>query len=226
MRIRTAVVGLAFLTAGALSAQAQVVEQSFQIVASGGWHTYSGGSGLKGGPSLGGEATYYLTPSIGVGIYTDLTFAEVDGKMFPVAALSYVDSTTLHYINQGVDVWTYGVHGKLQLMSGRAIQPFALGGVGGYTVFLDPQQNDRNEDFSRFMLRLGVGADFAMSETLGFHVSVTDNFFPSWRAQRLYAVREDYENTRFAELNPDPGELKDSVHNIKFVVGVTVVPGR
>lgn len=217
-------VGLALLALAAPNAEAQVAARQFQIAAYGGWHMYAEGSGLEGGPSLGGDATYYILPSVGIGLNMDLTFSEVDGSKFPVAALNWQDSTTLHVINQPVDVWTYGAHVKLQLPE-RRIAPYALLGAGGYTLFLDPQQNDDVATENGFMVKLGVGADFAVSERLGVNLSITDNFFPNWNPDALFPVREQNQNTNFPDLNPDPGELDDSVHNLRFVAGVTIVPG-
>jgi opacity protein-like surface antigen len=216
-------VGMALIALAAADAGAQVEARQFQIAAYGGWHIYADGSGLEGGPSLGGDATYYILPSVGIGLNMDLTFAEVDGRKFPAAALNWVDSTTLHIINQPVDVWTYGAHVKLQLPA-RRFAPYALLGAGGYTLFLDPQQNDDVATENGFVVKLGLGADFAVSERLGVNLSITDNFFPDWSSDVLLPVREQNQNTIFPDLNPEE-ELDDSVHNLRFVAGVTIVPG-
>lgn len=235
MSIRTALTSLAILSVAALSANAQVVQNRFQIVAHGGWHIYADGSGLTDGPTIGGDATYFFTPAIGIGLYTDITFTEADGEKFPVLELSFQDSSTFNVVNQPLDIWTYGAHVKLQL-PGQRIGPFGLVGAGGYTVFLDPQQQDGNRNTSGFMVRLGAGVDFAVSEMVGFHISVMDAFYPNWdvkdRPERIYPATEIIEGsrrsgptTRFPELNPDPNALSNSVHNFKFVAGVTLIPG-
>lgn len=221
---RKTLVGLALLAFVAADAQAQVAARQFQIDAFGGWQIFAGGSGLTDGPSLGADATYFITSSIGVGLNMDLTFTEVDGSMFPVASLGWVDSTTLHTVNQPVDVWTYGAHAKLTLPD-RRLAPYVVAGAGGYTLFLDPQQNDDVSTASGVLIRLGLGIDFAVSRALGINLSVTDNYFPDWDPQDLYPVRDNFQNTRFPELNPDPNELDDSVHNFRFMAGVTIVPG-
>ncbi len=92
-------------------------------------------------------------------------------------------------------------------------------------MFLDPQQTGSNSNFSGFVARFGAGVDYAVSDVMGFQLMVADSYYPSWKFERLLPVREEHRNTRFPELNPDPGELSDKVHNFKFVVGVTMVPG-
>ncbi|KPK80061.1 MAG: hypothetical protein AMS25_10390 [Gemmatimonas sp. SM23_52] len=223
MRRRATLLAMVLLAVGALSAEAQVSPNGFQVTAHAGWQTFAGGSGVEGGVTLGTNATYYFSTSLGFGLWTDLVITETAGDMFPPAALSYGDSTIFRTVNQAVDIWQYGVHGKLQL-AGRAA-PFLLIGAGGYTLFLDPQQTGSNSNFSGFVARFGVGVDYAVSDVMGFQLMVADSYYPSWKPDRLLPVREDYRNTRFPELNPDPGKLSESVHNFKFVVGVTMVPG-
>ncbi len=224
MRFRTAAVALAALAVGALNAHAQVSQGRFQVAAHGGFQSYASGSAVESGVSLGAEATYYVTPTIGVGFWTDLTFTESDGAMFVPAALSFVDSTTFTVINQPLDIWQYGVHVKVQMQRAQ-VAPFLSAGAGAYTLFLDPQQTSGNNNVTGFALRFGAGVDFAVSDVAGFQIGVSDSYYPSWDPERLFPVREEFRNTRFPELNPDPGDLSDSVHNFKVFAGVTLVPG-
>jgi len=220
---RTTVATLALLMVVAVSAEAQERVHHFQVAVGGGWHSFAGGSAVKSGATISGEATYYLTPSLGVGLWTEYTFTETDGGRFPPAALSFVDSTTFTIISQPLDIWQYGAHAKLQM--GGSLGPFLLVGAGGYTVFLDPQQVSGSDVSTGFVLRLGVGLDLAVTDRAGFQIAVFDAFFPDWSPNRLYPVRDQFQNTRFPELNPDPDDLDDSVHNLGLTVAITVVPG-
>lgn len=222
-RTHTISVAVALTTLIAGSATAQVVPNQFQVALQAGWQTYAGGSGLNSGPSVAAEATYFLTQNIGLGLWSDFTIAESAGNKFTPAAFSYVDSTTFHTINQSVDVWQFGAHAKLQL-AGRSA-PFLLVGAGGYRLFLDPQQNSGNSSTTGFALRLGAGIDFAVSDNVGLGLGVADVFYPDWDPSVLLPTQEDFQNTRFPELNPDSGQLSESVHNFKFMVGITLVPG-
>ncbi len=223
MGFRTAVVALALLAVGAMNANAQVRQGRFQVTTHGGWQSYADGSAVQGGASLGADATYYVTPSVGVGFWTDLTFTETDGSKFVPAALSFVDSTTFTVVNQPLDIWQYGAHVKVQLQ--RSLSPFLLVGAGAYTLFFDPQQTNGNNNVTGFAARFAVGVDFAVSDVTGFQIGVSDAYYPSWKPERLFPVREEFRNTRFPELNPDPGDLDDSVHNFKVFAGVTLLPG-
>ncbi len=221
---RKAALTLGLLTLIAARADAQVSQNTFQVAILGGWQSYQNGSGLDGGGTIAGDATYYVSQSLGFGVFTDFTFAETDGSLFTPAALSFVDSTTFTIVNQGVEVWGYGAHAKLQLPS-RSIAPFLLVGAGGYTVFLDAQQNSGNQTSTGFMARFAAGVDFAVSSSAGFQISVSDSFYPSWDPLDLTPTSEEFQNSRFPELNPDPDELSDSVHNFRLAIGVTLVPG-
>jgi hypothetical protein len=214
-------VALALMTLVIADASAQVATDRFQVVLQAGWQTYAGGSGLNSGPTVAGDATYFFGSRIGVGVWSDLTIAESAGDKFTPAAFSFVDSTTFHTINQSVDIWHYGLHAKLQL-AGRTA-PFLLAGAGGYRLFLDPQQNSGNSSTTGFVLRFGVGIDVAIGEAVGLELALADIFYPDWDPSALLPTQEDFRNTRFPELNPDPGELSQSVHNFKFVVGLTLV---
>jgi hypothetical protein len=223
---RTYMISLAvtLMTLIAGSAAAQVVPNRFQVVLQAGWQKYAEGSGLTSGPTVVGEATYFLGSSIGVGLWSDFTIVESAGDKFTPAAFSYVDSTTFHTINQSVDIWQFGGHVKLQL-AGRTA-PFLLAGAGGYRLFLDPQQNSGNSSTTGVVLRFGAGIDFAVSDAVGLELTFADIFYPNWDPSALLPTQEDFQNSRFPELNPDPGQLSESVHSFKFVVGLTLVPGR
>jgi len=97
-------------------------------------------------------------------------------------------------------------------------------GAGGYRLFLDPQQNSGNSSTTGFTLRFGAGIDFAIGEAVGLELAAFDIYYPDWDPSALLPTQEEFQNTRFPELNPDPGQLSQSVHNFKFVVGLTLVP--
>jgi hypothetical protein len=222
-RSRTMIVASTLVALCAASANAQMTPNRFQVVILGGWQTFAGGSGLEAGPTIAFDATYYLKPSLGFGLWTDFTAGESNGTMFTPAAFSFQDSTTFHSINQSVDIWHYGLHGKLQLA--RKTAPYLLLGAGGYTAFLDPHQNYGKTTTTGFVLRFGGGVDFAISNAMGLELAVYDMFYPDWDPNVLQPVREEFQNTRFPELNPESGQLSESVHNIRFLVGFTLVPG-
>lgn len=220
---RTTLLTIALLALAAWRAEAQVEPSRFQVAVGGGWHGFADGSAIEGGPMVSAEATFFVTPSLGFGIWTDYTFTETDGGMFPPAALSFVDSTTFRRVNQPLDVWQYGGYGKLRL--GTRVSPFLVAGAGAYTLFFDPQQANGNSNTTGLVLRFGIGVDFAVTERAGFQLAVSDAFYPNWRPGRLNPVGVDFRNSRFPELNPDPEALDGSVHSFGFAAALTLVPG-
>jgi len=229
MRVRATILTLALLIAGATNADAQAVQDNFQVAATTGYQTYADNSGLKSGAwTVMGTATYYVANAIGVGVWTDLSFAEADGSKFPVSAQSYIDSTTLNTLNQPLQIWNYGAHVKLQLPE-ASLTPYALLGGGGYVMFLDAQQQDELAKVTGGVVLLGLGADWAVTETLGVELFVADHFYPSWTPGNIYPADEDFIDTQFPQLSSgvieDINESK-SIHNFSVVLGVTVVPGR
>ena len=231
MRLRTGVIGVIAVFCVTSVAQAQ---RDLTASVNGGYTLYADGSALEPGLQVGGDFTWYVTPALGIGAYTDYGFTEVDGTKFPPNQLGFCgaggctvgDSTTFSIINQPVELWQYGLQARLRLGQNRSFAPYLTVGVGGVTVFLDSQQNDANANFTRFAARLGVGANLVVSESMGFQFSVQDAFFPSWRPEQLNPVREQFQNTRFPDLNPDPNELDDSVHNFVFSAALTFTPTR
>lgn len=223
MRLRTVTMGLLALFGMSTAGYAQ---RDLTISVNGGWSLFADGSALEGGALVGGDLTYYLSESFGVGAFTDYSFTETDGNLFPLNELDFTDSTSFHQVSQPVELWQYGVHARLRLRGGSAISPYLMLGAGGVTVFLDSQQNGGSDKTTRFAARVGVGATFSVSETLGFQLSVHDSFFPSWDPGRLNPVRSSFQNIRFPDLNPDPGQLDDSSHSIVLQAGVTFTPGR
>jgi len=231
MRLRTAVLGVIALFCVTSVAQAQ---REIALSVNGGYTLYADGSALEPGATVGGDFTWYVTPALGIGAYTDYSFTEVDGTKFPPNQLGFCgsagcqigDSTTFNIINQPVELWQYGVQARLRLGQSSSFAPYLMVGAGGVTIFLDSQQNNANANHTRFAARLGVGANLVVSESMGFSFSVQDAFFPSWRAEQLYPVREQFQNSRFPDLNPDPSELDDSVHNFVFSAALTFTPSR
>jgi opacity protein-like surface antigen len=223
MRFRTAVLAVALLGLSVLTAEAQVELHKWQLVVGGGYQTYASGAAMQDGGSLNGEANYFISEMLGIGLYTDFTFTESDGSQLIPTELNFMDSTTFTIPNQPMEIWQYGVQGKLRLPSSTS--PFLLAGVGGYTVFLDPQQNDGFTNDTRWMLKFGAGVDFAVSPAAGFQLAVQDNFYPNWNPNALQPAREQFQNTQFPELNPDQSDLSSSVHNFKFLVSLTLLPG-
>lgn len=224
IRLRSTAMAWIALVAAAATAEAQVEARRYQVAVQGGWYQFADGSALEGGAALGGDATYFFTPTLGLGIWTDYSVTESDGSKFPPASLSFVDSTTFTIVNQPVEVWQYGIHGKLRWGAAGRVAPFVTAGVGGYTIFLDGQQNDGAVNFNGFTARVGAGVDLAVSDRAGFQLAVVDAFFPDWKPERLMPTRERNRNTRFPELNPDPGDLSDSVHNFRITVALTLIP--
>ncbi len=223
MRIRTAVMAVVLLVVATLSAEAQVEEKQWQVVVGGGYQTFGSGSAVNGGAVLSGEANYFFSEALALGLYTDFIFTESAGNELIPAALPFVDSTTFTFVNQSLEFFQYGVQTKVRLP--RRISPYALLGVGGYTAFFDPQQNNGNSNSTRWMMKFGVGVDLAVSRGAGFELSVKDSWYPNWDPTALLPVREEFQNTQFPELNPDQSQLSTSVHNFSFKAAFTLVPG-
>ncbi len=223
MRIRTAVMAVVLLVVATLSAEAQVQERQWQVVVGGGYQSFGSGAAVDPGAVLSGEANYFFSEVLAVGLYTDFIFTQTSGDELIPAALPFVDSTTFTFINQAMEIFQYGVQTKVRLP--RNFSPYALLGVGGYTAFFDPQQNNGNSNSTRWAMKFGVGVDLAVSSGAGFQLVVQDSWYPNWDPTALLPVRPQFQNTQFPELNPDQSELSSSVHNFSFKAAFTLVPG-
>jgi hypothetical protein len=107
-------------------------------------------------------------------------------------------------------------------LAGR-IAPYVTGGVGAYTLYLDPQVSGGQRNYSRMSMQAGGGLMMSFSERSSLSFDVRDLILTKYRRDRLGPVTNP--NVLFSEDLPTPPEAKETIHNLVFSLGFGFVPG-
>lgn len=212
----------------ATTTQARAGAHPFSVTPRGGYIHFDNASGIKNAAALGLDATYQIVPMLG--ITAGATFARPVTNGDDFIGAMYLgsppfDTTFLYRAQQPITVADVSIGARLALpvMVSR-ISPYIQGGVGGYTLYLDPQVAGANNRIQRMSLNAGAGLAFHFTEAIGVSFDVRDLIFMNYDRERLNPVRPEARVTRFLEDFPTPPANKKTVHNIALQLGFTFVP--
>ena len=240
--------GVAALTLWAAPAGAQGYEQGkFDLNIGGGVIMPPNSSALKSSaPILNIQGRIFATQNIGLGFSLDYSRTETDNDIFPLGEFRFttVDSTTFVALKQAVATFHYQFIGTLGTSIGEKLYPYVLGGIGGYTIYLDPQQTEAVNRVSDLSFSLGGAIKWALGTSSAIELSVRDVIYTDFdrddlnplpdRTCRISDERQFTgtvcSNERFPFLNPefaDPNwsEPSSTVHNIVLMAAFSFVPG-
>ena len=221
--VRTLGLTAALAACVAVSSYGQVQPGRLQVTPYAGVLLMDNASALNNMPILGIEGLVYANQNVGIGFYGSYSQGESDGSFFPAMRWDVgPDTTLLIHVGQDVSALTYGAIAKLGLDAGR-LSPYVAGGVGGYTVFLDPQSNDRPRRMGDFMYQFGGGFHYSIGESVGVRLDVRDLIFTGFDRDDLYPVAELFQTDVFLEAMPP--EAKSTIHNISLTIGFTAYMG-
>jgi opacity protein-like surface antigen len=239
--------GLAALVWAVTPGQAQVVERgNFDVVIGGGGIMHPNHSALVSySPVLNLQTQLYVTENVGVGVSLDYMRTETDDDIFPYAQFDFgaADSTILVALKQPVSIFNYMAFGSFGFDMGERLFPYLMGGIGGYTIYLDPQQNAGPVRESDIAFAIGGAVKFAIAGSSSIEVGLRDIVWTGFnrdlldptpdRTCRESGVRQFRgqvcPNERFPFLDPELSdsnwsEAKETVHNIVLTVGFSFVP--
>ena len=208
--------------------QAAAPPNRFVVVPSAGFIRFDEASGIDNAATLGIDAIYNFTRMFGVGLGASFSRPVTSGDDF-IGAIYLGDTTFLYRAQQPIQIADVNLVGMMRLPTFGRMSPYLRGGVGGYTIFLDPQVSDevgqagRNR-IQRMSVNAGGGVAFRFSEALGMTLDVRDMIFMNYDRERLNPVRPEARLTRFLEDFPTPPEAKSTVHNLMFQIGFSFVP--
>ena len=240
--------GLVLLVWAVTPGQAQVVERgNFSVVIGGGAILHPNHSALVPVSALLNlQGQLHVTDNIAVGFSLDYVRTSTDDDIFPFAQFRFTtaDSTLLIALRQPVSIFQYQVIGTLGTSVGESLYPYLLGGIGGYTVYLDPQQNDGPVRESDLALTLGGAVKIAVGGSSSIEFGVRDLIWTGYtrdvldptpdRTCRESGVKQfsgtTCPNERFPFLDPELSdgnwsEANETVHNFVFSVAFAFVPG-
>jgi hypothetical protein len=139
------------------------------------------------------------------------------------------DTTFLYRAQQPIQMADVNLIAVMRLPAFGKLAPYVRGGVGGYTLFLDPQVSDQvgqggRNRVQRMSINAGAGLGYRFNESVGVTLDVRDMIFMNYDRERLNPVRPAARLARFIEDFPTPPEEKSTVHNIMIQLGFSFVP--
>lgn len=228
LSLPVAALGAVLAFASTAHGQAAAPTNRFLVVPSAGYIRFDEASGIDNAASLGLDAIYHFTPMFGIGLGTSFSRPVTSGDDF-LGAMYIGDTTFLYRAQQPIQVADVNLIGVVRLPSFGGIAPYVRGGVGGYTLFLDPQVSDRvgqggRNRVQRMSINAGAGLGYRFNESVGITLDVRDMIFMNYDRERLNPVRPEARLARFIEDFPTPPEEKSTVHNIMIQLGFSFVP--
>ena len=199
--------------------------RQFQIGPRIGFINYDSESGLDDAAMLGLDAMFSFTRNIGIGFRLDVARPETDPKFFP-AEMTFGDTTLIFAVTQPVTVLQYGA--KVELTTGGSLALFAIGGVGGYRITLDPQVARGQRDITDVGWDIGGGVSFQTIGGTRIRLEIHDFIFQDFRRADLDPVRPTFQgfpSQRFPDLVPPQPAFEGTAHNIHIAVAFAFTPG-
>jgi hypothetical protein len=212
---------LAFASVGG----AQIRAHEFTVSPRGGYLAFDRASSIKNAPSIGLSADYNITPALGLGVALLASRPNTRGEDF-VNAFKYGDSVTyLFQITQPLSVTDVSLNATVRAPLTR-IQPYLSGGVGAYTIYLDPQASNGPSRFSRLSGNIGVGVNLRLSDRAGVLLESRGLMFTNYKRSRLNPSRLGFADVRYVGDYPAPPKEKSTIRSYAFNLGFSFVPSR
>lgn len=210
---------------------AQSVAHQITVAPRAGFLRFDRAASIENGGFIGGDAVYNLNSVFSFGVGASWARANTRGEDF-VAALTFGDpakgdSTFYFNVTQPVSVVTYEAvaTARLPIASAR-LAPYLSGGVGAYTVYMDPQVVSAPRKLSHLGASVGAGVQLRLGERSGLRFDVRDQIFTSYDRARLSPTDPRFTAIAYPEDFPAPPKARETLHNIAFSFGFTFTPSR
>ena len=223
-----ALAGVAGAQEAAPAAGARAVSTVGSVTPRGGYARFDRASSIRPTAFLAVDATYQITPAFAVGPSLTVARASTYGEDY-LTAFTFGDpskgDTTFIFANQQpVTVVDVGAIATARVLAGSRYAPYLTGGVGAYSLYLDPQQVNDSKRYTFLSAMVGGGVDLQLSQQAGIRLDVRDQIFMNYDRRRLNPADARFQNTRFVEDLPAPPANKSTLHNLLFSVGFTFRP--
>jgi outer membrane protein W len=212
------------LLAFAVEANAQIEAGRFRLSAGVGAQDFAESSALKTAFVGALDANYFFTRNIAVGLFGQVSRPETDPSFYPLVRLDFGEETELHQPAQRVTSYVVGLQGELGLEFSR-FAPYAVGGVGYYAFTLDPEQNRSDENRDGYSLNIGIGATYAITSSAGILLDIRDVVLFEYDRDWFNLSDPLLAEPRVPEPGGEPPEKQSTIHNLRFSIGFTYVPG-
>lgn len=215
------------LIAAPVVLQAQQDTKQWVVTPRGGITRYAREASLKTSPFVGLDAAYYFTQMFAIGTTLSVGRSNSRGEDF-VAALNFGtptagDTTQYYGVTQPVTMFDAAVNGTVRMPAGR-FSPFLSGGVGVYTMYLNPQVTGSPRRLSNMSLNFGGGLDLQVGRGAGVQIALRDMILTDYDRDFLNPTDARFVEFRFPEDFIAPPEKKGTLHNLQFSVGFSFRP--
>jgi hypothetical protein len=208
-------------------AHAQIQAREWIVTPRGGMLRYAREASIKNAPFAGVDAAYYVAPMFAIGTSLAVGRSNTRGEDF-IAALNFGTATdgdtTLYFgVTQPVTMLDAAVNATVRTTISR-FSPFFTGGVGVYTLYLNPQVSGSARRHSAMSMNLGGGVDLNVGKGAGIQLGIRDLILTKYKRKFLNPTDPRFVEFRFPEdLVPPPAE-KSTLHNLQFSVGFSFRP--
>jgi len=234
VRNRLALLASAFLATPA-GAFGQQIEGNWGVDVVIGAQSYASSSALNTGAFVAAAALYQVSKRFAVGPALQFTRGKSDGAFFTAALDFGADSARVFQVGQQLNTLHYTLDGRFDIMPENNLNPYVMGGVGGYTMYLESNANSAFGRLSELMFQVGGGVRWAITEGTGVSFDVRDVVYTNYDRDQLNPIRPEHRNCsvpgdasscRFPEAEMlDVPAKEETIHNFRFSIGLTFIPG-
>lgn len=224
------VLGALLLTA-APPLQGQDIQGRYTITVLGSRIYYDESSALQDAWSGGVEGEYNLTNWLSLGAYLFGARPTTDGSFFPLVRLQFRDTVLFELVSQQVTQLDYGLSANVRYTTGP-LHLRALGGVGGYTFYLDDERIDRpvvpgqlKDSFSGLEFVIGAGIAYSFGETGSIELRARDFIFTDFDRERFNVSEPLLSAPSIPHPRENIPEPESTIHNIHLELAFSFILG-
>ena len=221
--------GLAVLALLAVSSvgQAQSEARQWTVSPRAGYVSYQREASLENTGFIGADLSYNFSRMFALGTNLSVARPQTNGEDF-LTSLTFgieTDGDTTYYfaVSQPVTILDFGLSATARFPMAR-ISPYVTGGVGSYSMFLNPQVNRQSRRISGMSGSIGGGVNFQVGRNAGIRLDVRDQILTNYKRDRLNPSESRFSETRFTEEFAVPPAAKETLHNLQFSIGFSFTP--
>jgi hypothetical protein len=213
----------------------------YQVDALTGWQWFDESAALDAAPLIGVRIGMpVFGQAVSLGALAAFSRVLTRGSYFPYNRQIYFsdathrnDTTLIFEVSQRVTLGTYGADARVRFGAPGAAGDGLLGrlqfdlggGVGGYTIWLDPEQERFNRSFSGLMFSVGAGIGANLWRDASVELRIDDMIFTDFDREQLSLSDPRLSDDLFPNPVPPPPAAKSTIHNPRLSVAFRFTPG-
>ena len=214
---------------------------AFEVSAIAGYQTFDKAAALRntaaGGMRFVNARILPTLPGLSLGFTVGFARPTTRGEYFPWNRQIYYsdinrrnDTTLVFEVSQRVTMAQYGAElgwrlGGVDGAGWRGISPEVSVGLGGYSFWLDPEQNRENRVRSRLAYTLGAGLGIPTGRGTTLRFRVDDLVLTSFNREWFSLHDPLFAEELFRNPTTQPPAPKNTVHNLRLSMQFSFFPG-